>query len=141
MSKKTNRAKTVIPYARRAVEDQYVQEQVRNAVARLSDAYARVSRQKADAAEDKKLYRSLRSAAVSIRKAAGAIEEPPPKQKRRGRKALLSALTLAGIAVVAKRRTRGDSELPLQAPSTANNGGEPSGGEPTLRQTPAETSA
>ena len=78
MSKKTNRTKAVIPYARRAVEDEYVQEQVRNAVARLSDAYARVSRQKADAAEDRKLYRSLRSAAVSIRKAAGAIAKRVP---------------------------------------------------------------
>ncbi|HEV7585668.1 MAG TPA: hypothetical protein VGO14_07810 [Solirubrobacteraceae bacterium] len=141
MSKKSNRAKAALPYARRAVEDEYVQEQIRNAVSRLGDAYARVSRQKAEAAEDKKLYRNIRSAAVSIRKAAGAIEEPPPKPKRRGRKVLLLALAVSGIALIAKRTRSGDSELPLQTQSTANNGAEPSGGESTLPQTPAQTTA
>jgi hypothetical protein len=139
--KKTNRTKVAIPYARRAVEDEYVQEQIRSAVTRLSDGLARISRQKADATGDKKLYTGLRSAAVSIRKAVGAIEEPPPKAKRRGRKALVLGAALAGILVIAKRRTSGDSETAPQPRSTANNGDQRSGSDSTPRQTPAETAA
>jgi ferric-dicitrate binding protein FerR (iron transport regulator) len=139
--KKANRAKLAIPYARRAVEDEYVQEQIRSTVTRLSDALARISRQKADATEDKKLYTSLRSAALSIRKAVGAIEEPPPKAKRRGRKALLLGAALAGVLVIAKRRTSGDSEPAPQPRSTANNGDQRSSSDSTPRQTPAETAA
>jgi hypothetical protein len=139
MAKKTNRAKIVIPYARRAAEDERVQEQIRNAATRLRGAYALVSRQKADAAGNKKLYRSLRSAAVSIRKAAGAIQEPPPKRKRRSR-ALLLAPALLGIVVIAKR-ARGDSEVRPPTHSTADNGDAPSGGESSLLQTPTQTTA
>lgn len=137
MPKKTSRAKSAIPYARRAVEDEYVQEQIRNSVTRLSDALARISRQKTRATEDKKLYRSLRSAAFSIRKAAGAIEEPPPKAKRRGRNALLFGVALAGILLIAKRTTS-DSQPKPQPRSTTNNGAVRSGSESTLRQTPAQ---
>lgn len=61
------RAKGPMAYARRLVEDQYADEQLRKAVVRLRDVYQRVSRQQADAALDRKLYRSLREAATSIR--------------------------------------------------------------------------
>jgi ferric-dicitrate binding protein FerR (iron transport regulator) len=140
MSKKTSRAKAAIPYARRVAEDEYVQEQIRNAVKRLGDAYARVSRQKAEAAEDKKLYGSLRAAATSIRKAVGAIEEPPPQPKRRGRKGLLLGLALAAIILILKRRSSEDSPAPQQTGSPAYNGDEPSGGEP-MAETSAQTGA
>jgi ferric-dicitrate binding protein FerR (iron transport regulator) len=141
MAKKTKPAQAAVPYVRQAFEDAYVQKQLRNAASRLGEAYARISKRKMDAASDKKLYRSLRGAAVSIRKAAGAIEEPPPKPKRRGRKAFLVAVALAGIVVIAKRTSSGDSEVPMQTHSTASNGGEPTGGDSTPRQTPAQTSA
>jgi ferric-dicitrate binding protein FerR (iron transport regulator) len=140
MSTKTNRAKAAIPYARRAAEDEYVQEQIRNAVRRLGDSYARVSRQKAEAAEDKKLYRSLRAAAISIRKAVGAIEEPPPKPKRNGRKGLLLGLALAAIILILKRRTNDDLLAPQQTASPAHNGDQPSDGE-SMAETAAQSRA
>jgi hypothetical protein len=140
MAKKTRPAQAAIPYVRQAFEDEYVQEQLRTAASRLGDAYTRISRRKVDAASDKKLYRSLRGAAVSIRKAAGAIEEPPPKRKRPGRKGLLLALALAGIVVIAKSTSSGDAEVPMQTDSTASNGDEPTG-ESTLGPTPAQTTA
>ena len=51
----------------------------------------------AHAALDKKLYRSLREAATSIRNVARRVEEPPPP-KRTGRKALAAGVSAGAIA-------------------------------------------
>jgi hypothetical protein len=136
MAKKRKPAKAVIPHVRHAVEDEYVQEQLRNAVSRLSDAYARISRKKVDAANEKKLYRSLRGAAVSIRKAVGAIEEPPPK--RRGRNALLVGFAVAGTGLIAKRARKGGSAAARQPAGLNLNGNEQSAGGSSVQATPAQ---
>src|SRR5204863_7977935 len=140
------RAKGVIPYARRLVEDQYADEQLRKAVARLRDVYQRVSRQQADAALDKKLYRSLREAATSIRNVARRVEEPPPP-KRTGRKALAAGVSAGAIAVAVRRRRlrRREVALPIDAETAAATGnGEPGGagapvGDLPRERTPAAT--
>lgn len=111
---KTKRARTLSPYMRRAAEDQYAQEQLRNAVARLRDVYSRVSKQQAAATEDKRLYSSLKDAAVSIRRAVGRIEEPPAP-KHRVRNALVIGIALAGGLALLKRARAGHSEQPLPA--------------------------
>jgi ferric-dicitrate binding protein FerR (iron transport regulator) len=100
-------AKSAVPYLLQLAENQYVQEQLRNAVVRLRQAYTRASREGPNAAKDKKLYERIREAASSIRTAARAIEEPPPKPKRRGRKALLLAGAGAGAYALSQRRCVG----------------------------------
>src|ERR1043166_6198436 len=86
---KTKRASAAAtPYLVRAVKDEVAQEQLRKAVSQLRHVYGRVSRKQAAATEDKRLYRSLREAAVSIRKGVGRTEQPP-KPKHRLRNTLL----------------------------------------------------
>jgi hypothetical protein len=102
---KRKQAKAAIPYLRRIVEDEYVQKQLREAATRLHEIYSRGSQKGSKAAEDKKLYAKAREAATSIRKAVGAIEEPPPKPKRRGRKGLLLVSVLAAALAAKRART------------------------------------
>jgi hypothetical protein len=102
---KTDRLKSnAAPVLRRLVEDEYVHEQIREAAARLHEAYRRADRKNgAKAAEDKKLYAHVRAAAGSLRRVAMALQrKPPPKPKRRGRK-LVALGVLAGGAVLARR--------------------------------------
>jgi hypothetical protein len=113
--------KGVIPYAPRLIEDQYADEQVRNAVVRLRDVYQRVSRQQADVAADRKLYRSLREAATSIRNVVRRVEEPPPPPKRTGRKVLTAGVSTGVVALVVRRRRgrRREAELPIELDARA----------------------
>jgi hypothetical protein len=92
-------------YLQRLVEDDYVHEQITEAVSRLHKAYRRAERKKgAKAAEDKKLYGHVRAAAGSIRRAAVAVQrKPPPKPRRRGRKLLAGAVAGAGAVVVVRK--------------------------------------
>lgn len=101
--KKANKARSAIPYAQRLISDEYVQEQLSTALMKLQEVYARAARQRGRAAEDKKLYDGLREAATSIRRAVGAIQEPPPKPKHRGRRLAMLALAAAGAALLAKQ--------------------------------------
>jgi hypothetical protein len=95
---KSKKAKSALPYARRLLEDEYVQEQLRNAAGGLRAAYDRVRKQRAQATEDKRLYGHVRDAATSIRKAATALQrpQPAPKPKRRPRKVAILAFAIAG---------------------------------------------
>jgi hypothetical protein len=92
-------------YLQRLVEDDYVHEQITEAVSRLHKAYRRAERKKgAKAAEDKKLYAHVRAAAGSIRRALVALQrKPPPKPKRIGRKLLVGAAVGAGAVVAARK--------------------------------------
>lgn len=100
--RKSRSARSAMPYAQRLIADQYVQDQLRNAFVKLRDVYGRAARQQGRAAEDKQLYGSLREAATSIRRAVGAIQEPP-KPKHRGRRVLVLALLAGGAALLAKQ--------------------------------------
>jgi hypothetical protein len=102
-SRSARSARSAMPYAQRLMGDQYVQDQLRNAFVKLRDVYGRAARQQGRAAEDKQLYGSLREAATSIRRAVGAIQEPPPKPKHRGRRVLVLALLAGGAALLAKQ--------------------------------------
>lgn len=126
MAKKSKRAKSALPYAQRVVEDEYVQAQLRNALARLQEAWVRAARQGDKAAEDKKLYANLREAATSIRRAALRVQRKPPP-KRRGRKLAVVALAGAGAALVLRRRREtqaNDPGDPAAAP-TNTTGNQP----------------
>ena len=110
MAKKTKKGKSAAPYVRRLAQDEYVQEQLRNAVGRLGEAYTRVRRERGRAAEDKKLYANLREAATSIRKAGRRLQRKP-EPRRRGRKLAVAAV-VGGAAVILRRRRKAKSGLP-----------------------------
>jgi ferric-dicitrate binding protein FerR (iron transport regulator) len=91
---KTSKAKSAVPYARRLIEDKYVQEQIRNAASGVRGAYDRARKQGSQATDDKRLYGHLRQTAASIQRAMTALQQPKPKPKRRVRK-----LVILGAAV------------------------------------------
>ncbi len=129
---KRNKTKAAVPYVRRLAEDENVQRHVREASARLRQAYGRVTRKRGRAVEDKKLYDHLRGAATSMRLGALALQRREPEPKRRGRKLLVVAAA-GGAAVAIARRRRGDK--PQSPPATASE--QPSSTDGTESTSPA----
>ena len=126
----SSRAKSALPYLQRLLEDEYVQQQLRDAVTGLRDAYGRAARERAQAADDRKLYRNLRRAATSIRNATTALR-PEPAPKRRGRKLLIVGLAGSGAAMLA-RFGRSRAQISPPTPTAATNS-------PKTSRTPAST--
>jgi hypothetical protein len=116
----SSRAKSALPYARRLLEDEYVQEQLREAVSGLRNVYGRAARERAQAADDKKLYANLRRAVTSIRNATTALR-PEPAPKRQGRKLLIIGLAAGGAAMLARfGRARSQVSPPAPMPPTSS---------------------
>src|SRR4030081_101189 len=109
---RSKQAKSAIPYIERLVDDEYVQEQLRNAASGLRVAYKRARSQRAQAAEDKRLYGKLRHAATSIRKAVTALQRPKPQPKHRIRKIASASLSAGGgaLLILTLRRSQSKSE-------------------------------
>ena len=76
-------SKSAIHYAQRLFEDEYVQGQLRDAATGIRSAYDRISKKPERAAEDKKVYRSVRRAATSTRNALLALRRPSPSPSPR----------------------------------------------------------
>ena len=95
---KTSKAKSALPYLQRLLEDEFVQEQLRNAALGLRGAYGRARTKRSQATDDKVLYRNLRKAATSVRNTASALRHPEPPPKRRLRKVAGVALAIGGCA-------------------------------------------
>jgi hypothetical protein len=118
-STKSDRVKLAL---RRLVEDEEVQEQLRNAVIRLREAQGlAVRRPGSKAVQDKKLYDKIREAATSLTEVAGRLRRQPEPPKRRGRKAALVAVTAGGAAYALKRRgssSNAPAEVSLSAPAS-----------------------
>src|SRR5215216_1124476 len=133
---KSKKRESAITYARRVADDDYVQAQLRNAVAGLRQAYGRASRQRGKAAEDKKLYGHLRESATSIRRAALALQRKRPEPRRRGRKLVLVALAGGGAAVVMSEGGRAK----IRAVLSSDSGPKPSDGD-AERSASGETGA
>jgi ferric-dicitrate binding protein FerR (iron transport regulator) len=106
---KTGKAKGTLPYVRRLLEDEYVQDQLREATIGLRNAYGRAAQKRTQAPDDKKLYGSLRRAATSIRNATVALRQPEPPPKRRGRKLLIIAATAGAAAMLTRLAPHGGS--------------------------------
>jgi chemotaxis response regulator CheB len=89
--------------AERLLENQYAQENLREAAEGLRTAYRRASKRRVKPAEDKKLHEQVRSAAASISEAASAVRDGRRKPKRRVGKRLLIVVGVAagGAAAVA----------------------------------------
>ena len=100
----------IAPYIERALEDDYVQDQIRQGVASLRRGSQRAKTKSAKAAvTDQTLRNNLRDAASSITAALHTIKAPPPK-KHRLRRVLVLA-TLAGGAVLAWRQINPTGEM------------------------------
>lgn len=90
--------KSAFPYVQRLLEDEFIQEQLREAAGGLRAVYMRARSKRGQAAEDKRLYRDLRQAATSIRDAMSGLQRPKPQPKRRARKLATIALAIGGCA-------------------------------------------
>jgi ferric-dicitrate binding protein FerR (iron transport regulator) len=95
-------AETVGPYVNRLFDDDYVREQLGDALVRGRRAYRRARDKKAaEAVQDKRLMDHITGAAASLQAAVRALtNHPPPKPKRRPLKtaALLGAALAVGAA-------------------------------------------
>jgi ferric-dicitrate binding protein FerR (iron transport regulator) len=100
---KTKTSKSPLSYIQQLLEDEFVQEQLHEAIGGLREAYLRARSQRAKATEDKHLYGNLRKAATSIRNAGSALQRREPPPKRRKRKALTVALAVAGCVAMTIR--------------------------------------
>jgi hypothetical protein len=103
---KTERAKQALPYLRGLADDEYVQEQIRNALDGLASVSRRVARKRGRAAEDKKLYDNLRQAATSVRNASHALQRRKAEPKRRSRRIIAAVAVGGGVAVLISQRER-----------------------------------
>jgi hypothetical protein len=99
---KTAKVKRTLPYLQRLVQDEYVQDQLREAAVGLRKAYGRAASKRTQAPDDKKLYGSLRRAATSIRNATVALRRPEPPPKRRGRKLLIITVAAGAAAMLTR---------------------------------------
>ena len=106
---KTQQAKIA---ARRLVEDEEVQKQLRVAAVRTREAWSRVSgRPASKALGDKKAYDKVREAATSLATAGRRLRRQPEPPKRTGRK-VVAATALAGGAAYAVKRKRSNGNEP-----------------------------
>jgi hypothetical protein len=93
----------IAPYVSRALEDDYVQEQLGQGVASLRRGTRRAKGKSAKAAiADPKVHHNLRDAAASLSGAFRTIKEPPPKKHRLRRVLVVGALS--GVAVLGWRQ-------------------------------------
>jgi hypothetical protein len=106
---KTQQAKIA---ARRLVEDEEVQKQLRVAAVRVREAWGRASgRPASKAISDKKVYDKVREAAASLSTAGRRLRRQPEPPRRTGRKVVVGA-ALAGGAAYAVKKKRSDESTP-----------------------------
>jgi thiamine pyrophosphate-dependent acetolactate synthase large subunit-like protein len=97
----TDTAARIRPYVERLVENDYVQENIRDAAANLRAAYARASKRRVKPARDEKLRRQVRQAAVSLNEATQALRSGRRKPKRRPARRLLIVLGVGALGAAA----------------------------------------
>jgi hypothetical protein len=129
----TNTAAKAGDYAQRLLDNEYVQENLGEAVANLRAAYQRVSKRRVKPATDQRLRGQLRQAVASLAEAARALSSGRRKpKKRRGRRVIIALGVAAGAAaalLAANEALRhmvfgGDSPLeahPAQAPAASES--------------------
>ena len=118
----TKRIKAAGPVVDRLLRDRRLQEQLVDAGDHLEQAYRRVSRRKAKAAEDKKVYAHVRQGVVALRKAGTRATEPrrPPW----GKLVALAVVAGAVAAVFSNRGARAKLTSAIGGESSAADGAE-----------------
>jgi hypothetical protein len=86
------------PYVERLAGNEYLQENLREAAANLRAAYARASKRKVDAVDDRIVKRRLRKAGESLSEARAALLTGRAKPKRSKKRAVIVVLAGVGIA-------------------------------------------
>jgi hypothetical protein len=123
---RSDQAARLAPYARELIENEYVQENLREGVKKLRVAYQRARKRRVEPTRDERLRRQLRSAAQSLGEAGKALRNRRRKPKPRWgtRAAVLVGLGVATGAVVlwAKQRLGEQSAAPAAPTRTASNG-------------------
>jgi ferric-dicitrate binding protein FerR (iron transport regulator) len=101
---------TAATYVNRLFDDDYVREQIGDALVRGRRAYRRARAEKAaEAVKDKRLMDYLTGAAASLQAALRALtDQPPPRRRRPLRTAALlgGAIAAGGVAIAVDRRQR-----------------------------------
>ncbi len=106
----TDQLSRVTPYLGRLLEDQYIQEQLGQALAQLRQSSQRAKGRKAsEALNDKKLRNQLRAAVESLTSAGQALNEPPPNQHPERRVAAVLAVASLAAALAWQRRSTGQA--------------------------------
>ncbi len=100
------------PYIERLIADQELRANLLAAYGAARSAYGRMNNGKPASTalfEDRRLQNDLRKAADSLRDAAGALRQPPPKPRRRLRlgRALMLAVVAGTLALVLSEGLRG----------------------------------
>jgi hypothetical protein len=105
----TDQISRITPYLERLLRDDYVQEQLGDAVTGLRRSSRRAKgRGATEALKDRRLRNQLSAAAGSLTAAARALTQPEPPKRHWLRRALLLAAA-AGGATLAWQQTRSNS--------------------------------
>jgi hypothetical protein len=116
MARKKTKSQQAKIAARRLVEDEEVQKQLRLAAVRVREAWSRASgRPASKAVSDKQVYDKVREAATSLSTAARRLRRQPEPPKRTGRKLVAAAAVAGGAAYAAKRKRSNGSHPEYEA--------------------------
>ena len=107
---KTNQAKIA---ARRLVEDEEVQKQLRLAAVRVREAWSRASgRPASKSVSDRKVYDKVREAATSLASAGTRLRRQPEPPKHTARNVVVGAAVAGGAAYAVKKKRAADGNGP-----------------------------
>jgi hypothetical protein len=105
----TDQMSRITPYLDRLLRDEYIHEQLGDAVAGLRRSSRRAKgRKAAEALKDRRLRTQLRAAAGSLTEVARALSRPEPPKRHWIRRALL-LVAAGGGAAFAWQQTRSNS--------------------------------
>jgi hypothetical protein len=108
----SDRIGKVAPYLGRLLNDDYIQDQVRELVSGLRQGATRAKRKGAkNAVGDKRVRRQLAAAAVAAGRAARTLREPEPPKRHPVRRAL-GAVAVAGAAAAIYRQRQSSGTTP-----------------------------
>ena len=103
----TDQISRITPYLERLLRDEYIQEQLSDAVIGLRRGSQRAKGRKAtEALQDRRLRDQLSAAAGSLTEAARALRQPEPPKRHWIRRALLLAAAGGGATLAWQRTTR-----------------------------------
>jgi hypothetical protein len=98
------------PYIGRLLEDEYIQEEISQAITSLRRGSRRArGRSASEAIKDRRLRAQLRDAASSLTQASRALNAPPPK-RHRFRRALLLTAALTAVVLAWQQRAKNNPQ-------------------------------